>query len=297
MEESRYWPPIMVLMLFVVGVFCFSYFDKVDKAEVSLETARTQMDQVKSMLEPKQQILASRTALLKQNELLMTRLQTAESRLAAAEKTNATADMKQQTVEVMLRTLTESVRTTAAKNRAELIKTELAEMLLKNGLILKNVKLRKIDDESCSFFHSEGIGSARLADLPADLAEKMDVGPYSISSRLRLLEAEADPSSAAPKADGSGKSQALTSLRKRISDLESRIASVNAHKVKIESEVRDYDMQIRADESRGKNTFNLRTLRDVADGNAGTVRNELLKLEAELKRLQKEEQALVNGPP
>lgn len=295
MDEARFWPPLLVLGFIVVGVFCFSYFDKVDKAEVALETTKSLVEQARRNLTTRQEEMAVRLRISKKSQSITAEIQAAQARISQANKMLEDARHKQDTVETDLRLLVNSVNAVAAKNRVELATTEIPELNLKTGAMLKNVKLKKFDDSSCSYIHSEGIGSMHLADLPADIAIKLDVGPQSITARLRLLQQEADPSSVVSKPDSTASSKALAAIRQRISDLESRIASVSSHKVKLESEVRDLELQIQKEENKGGYTFNLRTQRDIAEGNAGMVRTDLLKLEAELKRLKKEEEALRNA--
>jgi hypothetical protein len=61
-----------------------------------------------------------------------------------------------------------------------------------------------------------------------------------------------------------------------------------------EDKVISYDRQITEAELNQQPTFNLRTMRDLAEGSAGQARNELRKLKAELEKLKAKEGQLRN---
>ncbi len=57
--------------------------------------------------------------------------------------------------------------------------------------------------------------------------------------------------------------------------------------------MRNYDTQIKTAETKGAVTFNIRTMRDVAEGNAGSARNELKLLKTEMEKLRLSENSLM----
>lgn len=296
MNESRACAPIFVLLIIISGVFTLAYFDKVDKAAAALETAKVQAGQSLGSLRATEQMLAARTALKQENQAFLTRLQLAERRLNAAEKIIATADNKQLLIESDLRNLVDSVKGITAQRLEAIKETVLHELQLKSGKILRNVRLRKFDDALCSFVHSDGIGSMPMSELPLDLLEQLNIGPESILGRLHQFQI--DMGLAAPLTTaGRTKKEPLNMLSRRAAELESRIAGASAHLARLESEVNEYDVSIMKEQTLGNPTFNIRSMRDVAVGNAGLARLNLTKLEADLKKLHVEMQALSKGIP
>lgn len=298
MDENKAWAPIIVLLLIVSGAFVLFYFDKVDKAAAELDVSKLQLQQAMAALETQQRFQSTRAAQSEKNKGLLLQIQSAEARLAEAEKKHDAAESKRRQIEDNLRSLSEAVKKQAETALERMMETEYPEVRLATGRVLKKVRLRKLEDTKCSFVHSDGIGTASLSELPADLLERIDIGPSAIAPRLKQLEVElglaVQPVQSASSSDRDGR---LDMVRRRIAELESRVASTTAHKNRLEDEVRDIDVRIIRESGLGGSTFNLRTLRDVAEGNAGMVRNQLTLLETDLKKLRQSEEALLNPSP
>ncbi|MBL9177184.1 MAG: hypothetical protein JNM65_03910 [Verrucomicrobiaceae bacterium] len=293
MDENKAWAPIIVLLLIVLGAFVLFYFDKVDKAAAELDVSKLQLQQARAVLETQQRLQSARTSQLEQSKGVRQQIQSAESRLVEAEKKHDAAESKRRLIEGDLRHLSEAVKKQAETAMSRMMETEFPEVRLSTGRVFKNVRLRKLDEGKCSFVHSDGIGTAPLSELPADLLERIDAGPAGIATRLKQLEVELGLAvQPVQSTSSSGQEGRLNMVRRRIAELESRITGTTAHKNKLEDEVRDLDVKIIRESGLGGSTFTLRTLRDVAEGNAGMVRNELTLLESELKKLRLEEQKL-----
>jgi septal ring factor EnvC (AmiA/AmiB activator) len=294
MDENKAWAPIIVLLVIMSGAFVLFYFDKVDKAAAELDVSMLQLQQAKAALESQQRLQSTRAAQAEKSKSLLLQIQSAEARLAEAEKKQDAAESKRRLIEGDLRYLSEAVRKQAATTLERIAETEFPEIRLSSGRVLKNVRLRKLDDTKCSFVHTDGIGTAMLSELPADLLERIDVGPAGIAIRLKELEVELGLVAQPAQTASNGSSTRLEMVRRRMAELESRIASTTAHKNKLEDEVRDLGVKIIQMSGRGGSTFNLQTLRDVAEGNAGMTRNELTLLESELKKLRLENDKLTS---
>jgi hypothetical protein len=294
MDENKAWAPIIVLLVIMSGAFVLFYFDKVDKAAAELDVSMLQFQQAKAALESQQRLQSTRAAQAEKSKSLLLQIQSAEARLAEAEKKQDAAESKRRLIEGDLRYLSEAVRKQAETTLERIAETEFPEIRLSSGRVLKNVRLRKLDDTRCSFVHSDGIGTAMLSELPADLLERIDVGPAGIAIRLKELEVELGLVAQPAQTASNGSSTRLEMVRRRMAELESRIASTTAHKNKLEDEVRELGVKIVQMSGRGGSTFNLQTLRDVADGNAGMARNELTLLESELKKLRLENDKLTS---
>lgn len=289
MDENRAWAPIIVLLLIVSGAFVLFYFDKVDKAAAELDVSKLQLQQARAALETQQRFQSARAAQSEKSKGLLLQIQSAEARLAEAEKKHDAAESKRRLIEGDLRYLSEAVKKQAERTMVRMMETEFPEVRLSTGRVFKNARLRKLDEAKCSFVHSDGIGAASLSELPADLLERIDAGPAGIAMRLKQLEVELGLAVQPTQTTSSGQDGRLDMVHRRIADLESRIAVTTAHKNKLEDEVRDLDVKIIRESGLGGNTFSLRTLRDVAEGNAGMVRNQFTHLETELKKLRIEE--------
>lgn len=103
------------------------------------------------------------------------------------------------------------------KVRADAVGCELAEVVLLNGTIFKNAKIRKVDDSSISFFHSTGISTVQVEQVPSDLVEKFDMGSRSLVVQLEQLEASLGN---APLKPESVENPKLLAVRKRLAQLE-----------------------------------------------------------------------------
>lgn len=295
MDTFRVWPPFFVILLIVSGFFVFNYFEKVDRANESLQTSRLYFQQSKQSLDARKQTIATREFALAQSHLPAAQLHAAEARLAASAEKQLKADSNQQIIEGELRNQIASMKLTSQRVQNDLLKSDFPELMLSSGRLLKNVRLRKNDSGTFSFTHSEGLGSCSLDELPRELVEKMDLGPRSILKRLQDLQTGTDPSVKVHVTETVEVNPRLLALKRRASNLESQIASAYSLKEKREIEVRQYDQRVISEEGLGRSAFNLRTMRDVAEGNAGLARTELNFLEAELKKIRAEENALMNS--
>jgi len=285
MEDGRYWPPIIILSLVIVGLFGFRYTEQLDAANNAFVDSKLVLKQAKESLEGRKELWTI-------VDTAAQKLILSQQKQKDAEAFQIDADKKQRLVEGDLRYTITSLKEAVEKVRADAVGCELSEVVLLNGTIFRNAKIRKVDDSSISFFHSTGISSVQIDLIPQDLVEKFDMGPRSLVTQLEQLETSLGNAIVPAKSDPA-ENPKLLAVRKRIAYLEIQINSTTAHKDKLEAEVRNYDTQIRTAEVKGPVPFSLRTMRDVAEGNAGTARNELKLLKTELEKLKLSESSLV----
>lgn len=284
MEDGRFWPPILVLLLVVGSLFAFRYMEQVDVANGALVDAKLALEQTKESL-------AGRREMWKAVEAASLKLSRAQQKTKEAATIQNEADKKERLVEGDLKYTIKSFKEAVEKVRADAVGTDIPELVLLNGKTLKGAKIRKAESASISFLHAEGISSASVNDLPRDLVDKFDMGTSSITVQLEQLESNISNNVASTPA--ASESPELLALRKRIAQLTIQIDSASTHKDKLETEVKNYNDQIKAAELVNNPTFNLRTMRDVAEGNAGLARNELKLLKAELEKRKTEEAAFL----
>ncbi len=84
MENTKVWAPIVVLGIILVGFFCFSYLEKVDKANASFQNSQLITEQAHQSLVARQQMLESRGRSAAENQTAVQRLKSADDRLKAA---------------------------------------------------------------------------------------------------------------------------------------------------------------------------------------------------------------------
>lgn len=82
-----------------------------------------------------------------------------------------------------------SMLDTVEKARAAAVGAMAKELRLSGRTALQNAKILKIEDDSITFMHEEGVASLRLQvdDLPTEMIRKFDMGGDSISKRLQRL--------------------------------------------------------------------------------------------------------------
>lgn len=176
----------------------------------------------------------------------------------------------------------QTARETVRKNAAA---TVLGELHLENGKTLREAKIRKVDDLGVSIVHSEGIGTFTPQMLPSELNKRFDLGAVTLLQRLR--DALAGYSGAhSHEVPSQSQTTNTDGLRLKIAALESRIDADTKFVAKLEKEVKELEDKIRDLEFRGAPAQNLKTMRDIAEGNAGMARNELRLKKAELDRLK-----------
>ncbi len=287
MEDGRFWPPIIIIALAVAGLFGFRYLEQVDAANNALVDTQLALRQAKESLEGRKELGAV-------VDVAAQKLVLAKQKQKDAEQAQIEADKKQRLVEGDLRYTIKSMNEAVEKIRADAVGCEITEVVLLNGTVFKNAKIRKVDDNSISFLHSIGISSVPVEQIPLEFVEKFDMGPRSIVAQLEQLEASFGNAVATERPDPA-ENPKLLAIRKRIAHLEVQINSADAHKEKLEAEVRDYDTQIKNAETKGPVSFSLRTMRDVAEGNAGAARNELKLLKTEMEKLKVSESSLTTN--
>ena len=282
MENGGFWAPLIILILAVAGMFGFRYLEQLDAATAALVDTKLVLKQTQESLAGRKEMWAIVDA--------------AAQKLAKARLVQDEADKKQRLVEGDLRYTVKSFKAAVDKVRTDALGCEIPEIALLNGTFFKAAKIRKMDNTSMTFLHSNGISTVQIDQLPQDLVEKFDMGARSLVNQLDQLEASMDSSDSPVEAKPEiVENPKLLAVQKRIAHLEIQINSATIHKEKLEKEVIDCDAQIKSIEATGgAATFSMRTRRDIAEGNAGTARRELNLLKMELEKLKISESALTS---
>ncbi len=279
MEDGKFWPALIMLALAVGGIFAFRYFEMYDKANSAAIDARSAVNIATEALNLRKEMWGRVGTLIQEVAEANERHQKAQGE----------ADTKERLVTGDLAYLTKAMKEKVASIRMEATNTEIAAVSLRNGKNLRNARIKKVDDISATFLHSDGITTVAVGDLPAELVEKFDLGSESIVAQLERLERDIGSKVDVPVAvDDSN----LVGVRKRIAQINVQIEHATKHKDKLEKEVKDYGEEMKKAESNGIPTTNISGMRDIADGNAGMARIQLRQLQTELEKLKVEEAAL-----
>lgn len=279
MEDAKFWPALIMLALAVGGIFAFRYFEMYDKANSAAIDARSAVNIATEALNLRKEMWGRVGTLIQEVSEANERHQKAQGE----------ADTKERLVTGDLTYLTKAMKEKVASVRMEAANSEIAAVSLRNGKTLRNARIKKVDDTSATFLHSDGIITVAVGDLPAELVEKFDLGSESIVAQLESLERDIGSKVDIPVAvDDSN----LVGVRKRIAQINVQIEHATKHKDKLEKEVKDYGEEMKKAESNGIPTTNISGMRDIAEGNAGMARIQLRQLQTELEKLKVEEAAL-----
>ena len=279
MEDGKFWPALIMLALAVGGIFAFRYFEMYDKANSAAIDARSAVNIATEALNLRKEMWGRAGTLIQEVAEANERHQKAQGE----------ADTKERLVTGDLAYLTKAMKEKVASVRMEATNTEIAAVSLRNGKNLRNARIKKVDDISATFLHSDGITTVAVGDLPAELVEKFDLGAESIVAQLERLERDIGSKVDVPVAvDDSN----LVGVRKRIAQINVQIEHATKHKDKLEKEVKDYGEEMKKAESNGIPTTNISGMRDIAEGNAGMARIQVRQLQTELEKLKVEETAL-----
>ena len=279
MENAKFWPALIMLALAVGGIFAFRYFEIYDKANSAAIDARSAVN------------IATEGMNLRKD--MWGRVGTLIQEVAEAndrhQKAQGEADTKERLVTGDLTYLTKAMKEKVASVRMDATKTDIAAVSLRNGKTLRNAKIKKVDDVSATFLHSDGIITVPVGDLPVELVERFDLGSESIVAQLEGLERDIGSKVDIPVVvDDSN----LIGVRKRMAQINVQIEHATKHKDKLEKEVTDYSEEMKKAESNGIPTTTLSGMRDIAEGNAGMARIQLRQLQTELEKLKVEEASI-----
>ncbi len=86
--------------------------------------------------------------------------------------------------------LAEAMNQAIIQVRRESVGMSFPELTLTGGVVLKNAQIQRVDEQEVVFKHSDGVKRARLADLPADLKDRLRLGALAALSTPAPAAAE-----------------------------------------------------------------------------------------------------------
>ncbi len=176
-EESKAWFFILIISVLIGLGYSAHYFSSVDLANAALLESKTKLAGVHELLHLRKKIWTDmesanfkvREAMGK-NEVLL--------------KAKDILDKRYRTVDSDLKYVVTSMKASVDKARNDAPGSELGDITLANGKVLRGAKVRKVEESGISLIHSDGIGTVTLDLLPTELKEKYDLGSEALVPKL-----------------------------------------------------------------------------------------------------------------
>ncbi len=197
-ESPKIWGFLLIIGVLIGLGYTSHYLTAVDDANAAKLDARKNLADSKEALSQRrdqwnkvEKARAKHREAMDKNTVLLKAKESLETRYRATD-----ADLKY---------MVESMQTSVDKARNNAPGTELGDLTLSDGKMLRSVKIRKIEESGISLIHSEGIGIVSTDLLPAAINEKYDLGPNALTHKLAaahkdfLIIPEGGTPSATPK--------------------------------------------------------------------------------------------------
>jgi len=254
-------------------------------------------------------------------EKALAKIQAETDKTAALLKTQEDLDTRYRKAEGELKYTLESMKTSVAKMRETAPGTELGEIALANGKVLRGVKIRKVEESGISLIHADGIGTIQLDMLPENLKEKYDLGPKALIPVIQKAQTSflakpssddlnPEPASYNPKPDapikpatgaaikpvtGAIEDSKAKNIQLRMVELDSQIASYTKAVVQFQNAALSHQTLAANASSRGQPTTRHKENANDNLVQAAAIERQLAGLREERKKLNIElEHALKN---
>jgi hypothetical protein len=308
MFESKSWV-FLFLISAIIGIgYAAHYFSSVDSANAALLETKSKIADMNELLFQRKKSwadleklsLQSREVVEKNNILL---------------KAKEILDKRYRTVEGDLNYAVDSSKTAIEKARNSAPGTELGDITLANGKVLRAAKVRKVEESGISMIHSDGIGMISLELLPVDLKERYDLGPDALIPLLQTAQTEflakkptianatvkprsSTHMSSAPAAEEPAKTSVddakVKAIKLKMAELDSRMETYKRTAEQYREQAAKHEGLAQAAKSRGapstRHTTDASTILAQAsqmERQADTMREERKKLEVELEYASK----------
>ncbi len=298
MEATKFWTAIILVSIVAAIVSGMQYFQGVDDANRSLQDIKDKLTQMRESVKH----IKGEWERVEGN---INRAQAAQAKSTPFATKRDELQSKYRGLEGDFKYLVKSMRTIVDKARVDGVGASYPEIKLSNGKILKDAKIRKIEESQITFIHADGSGVVTFDLLPDEISGKFDLGPNGLANSLAAAEKDiftaaltktvavktSSPSTnyepdTTPKTKGDP--EKTKKLRMQIVDLESKITAANAA-------VEGYNQQaqdnlISGDNSKAKGTPGAKyyTLAAQFSQQAQAMKAQALTLEAAKKKLEVE---------
>lgn len=174
----------LILFLAAVGgaFYGADCWHKIDRAKTELQELRPELSQTLESL------AYSKDAWVKY-EALKIKADQAAATTASLKQQQESGEKNLKTALAEFTVLAASMNDAATKVRTSGASLTIPEIKLTDGRILKDAKVRKIEETQVSFMHSAGMGNVPVAQLPPSLLEQLDLGANSLTSAIDVTAA------------------------------------------------------------------------------------------------------------
>lgn len=180
-EESKAWVLVFVVGVLIAIGYGTHYITSVDSANAALIESKDKLADLSEILVQRKKSWAG---LEKINALIRQDVEKNEVLTKAKE----VLDKRYRSVDSDLKYTVESFTTTVEKICNNAPGTDLGDITLANGKMLRGAKVRKIDETGISMIHADGIGNVTTDLLTAELKEKYDLGTDALLPILQDLK-------------------------------------------------------------------------------------------------------------
>lgn len=185
MFEFRFSTLLKALLLLTCILGGCEYLSRLDKLKAELAELKTRADTARETADLRRQEWTEiKTAKDKLDQLA--------ARMAEIIRQRDLLDTQERKLTGDIKYMADSMTTAVEKTRAAAIGTVIPELRLPGRAALYNAKIFKINDDSISFLHEDGVANLHVSsdDLPVEFVQKYDLGPNSIHKGLQRLIGE-----------------------------------------------------------------------------------------------------------
>ncbi|MFC5454643.1 hypothetical protein [Prosthecobacter fluviatilis] len=181
-EESKIWVSLSLLTLLVVFCFTGQYLSSVDTANVALSDSKSRLALIQDQLTKRKKFWAEK-------EQFVQKLKAETEKNATLLGLRDTLDQRFDKADSDLKQTLDSMREWVDRTRKNAPGTDLGEVKLASGKVLRGVKIRKVEDSGISFIHDDGVGSIPADQAPETLKEQYDLGPNALVPMIEKAQA------------------------------------------------------------------------------------------------------------
>ncbi len=178
--ESKIWLLLIMFGLLIGIGYAAHYFTSVDNANYAMLEQTSRLESVK-------ETLATRKGSIERMEALGVKNRELAAHHEVLLKAKQVLDTRFRKVEGEIKYAAESIKNAVDKARSNAPGTELGDVTLSNGKVLRNAKVRAVEADSISFIHADGIGMISADLLPAPLIEQYDLGAGALVPQMEQM--------------------------------------------------------------------------------------------------------------
>ncbi len=177
--ETKFFIYLFLLLGMFGGIYAVFINQDTDMLNQKLILARQSATNI-------QGTIARTSQQIEQRKEVAALVQTTEARKSEKEA----LEKEIQAIQAAEPALAEAMNQAIIQVRRESVGMSFPELTLTGGVVLKNAQIQRVDEQEVVFKHSDGVKRARLADLPADLKDRLRLGALAALSTPAPAAAE-----------------------------------------------------------------------------------------------------------